>query len=438
MKHSPSRVHRLWVICTLIASLMATPSAHAAPPGCDEKIIKKGGGFSTIEMPLGTATTPAPWNEPRATRYLVDPRDPNVIFSANDVSLQRSVDGGCTWKEVFHIPVLTSGAPTAPCDGGLRPAAGLYAPGCAFITDVDLAVGSDGTSNLYIQVSTMWVAVMTVPPVMGGFTTWIYRSADGGDSFQLTPDPASPDAAKLVKGAGSLFAAPSDPNTLYIFRVDHIYGYGMQLWVSRDGGSTWSQGTMPAAVSSARASTVVIHPREPGHIWAVFDQVGTQQSPLANYLMRSTDFGTTWSKVDTPVPDIRSMALAAPPGSDDVHAAFVTGVATGRAYLSNDSGGSWQELSMQDPMTFVVFGRSPRYLFLADQDRSVVRVDAKRKLAIQIKRDLWGDHESQKELSYVPGAGLYLLSSCVQGENTAPPRVDTSCRWLVRYTGAGT
>ena len=436
MRHLVVRVHALCIIGILVASLAATPSASAAPEGCDEKIVRKGGGFSMIEMPLGSTTTPTPWNEPRAMRYLVDPRDPNVIFSANDVSLQRSTDGGCTWKEVFHIPLLTSGAPTAPCDGGLRPAAKLYVPGCAFITDVDLAVAADGTSSIYIQVSTMWVAVATAPPVMGGFTTWTYRSTDAGDTFELIPDPTSPQGAQLSKGAGPLFAAPSDPQTLYMFRVDHIYGVGMQLLVSRDGGESWTQATMPAAISGARASTVAIHPQEPGHIWAVFDQVDSGQSPLTNRLMRSTDFGATWSRVDTPVNGIGSLALAvSPAGGSELHAAVV---ANGRGYLSADNGRSWHELGIQDPMNSVVFGKSARYLFLADLETYVVRVDAKRKVAIHIKRDIWGDHASQQGLTYAPGAGVHFLSSCLQSENPPPPRVDASCRWLVRYTGRGT
>ena len=40
----------------------------------------------------------------QVTTYAVDPNNPQRVFVTNGTSIAKSVDGGCTWTEIFAIP----------------------------------------------------------------------------------------------------------------------------------------------------------------------------------------------------------------------------------------------------------------------------------------------------------------------------------------------
>ena len=425
-----------WLAIALIASLTAAGQARAAPAGCEEKVQRTGRGFSVIAMPPGKWITPLPWDEPKALYFGVDPADPNRMFSANTATVQRTDDGGCTWKEVFRLPLLTSGAPTIPCDGALWAGSSqFWQPGCAYIGDLDVATGLDGTKRIYVQVWTAWVTTLTLPPwLQSGWTSWIYRSDDGGETFELLLHPTSPDGTDSAKGAGELFVAPSDPSTLYLIRQDDWatgLASGTRLYVSRDAGDTWVKRPLPA-LTGLNPMSFVIHPTDPGQVWVQHGQIGAGQSLTSNQLMRTTNYAESWEKIDTPAAMINQLAIA--PNGDETEAAILS---ESKLFLSEDTGRSWREATLTRPATYLRYGKSHRYLFLIDEDTYIGRLDTARDILSDIKTDAWGDYSTQWKPQYVAGSGLYFLSSCGSQKNGTPFSAD-SCGWLTRYTGRGT
>jgi photosystem II stability/assembly factor-like uncharacterized protein len=123
---------------------------------------------------------------------------------------------------------------------------------------------------------------------LGTTNSWIYESVDGGSSWHRLSklDPAD----DLV--VSHIVVDASHPATVYAaaWKLDHPGG---GLWVSRDGGRSWS------AVDGLRGQSIRAFaqaPSDPGILIA-----GTLEG-----VFRSTDAGVTWTQIS-------------PPGSAEIH-----------------------------------------------------------------------------------------------------------------------
>ena len=423
-------------LTVLASSVVTADVATAAPSLCSEKVQKIGGGFELIEMPQETSSIPSPWTEPKASAFVVDRFDPRLIYVATATTLQRSTDGGCTWKEVFRIPSLVSGAPVAACSGPLRSVLEqLTVPaGCGWISDVDIGTTEATRRRLYVQVTT--------DGRTGDFgtprTTWIYRSDDGGDTFSLLL-PTGLANAQASYGEGPLAIAPSDPETLYLVR--DVTLYKTDVFVSRDGGATWENKPLPGiGLESTADNKVVVNPADPGDIWARVVFVPSSGTRVSHSeLMRSTDFGTTWKKIEAPIADsfMQSLDLAATPSG-----LRVAVVADYKGFVSKDAGQSWSEFRIPDYGAEAVFGRGGRFLFISDSATVLflARVDLNREVYTTLKDRGWRDQNETMSStgwppSVVPGAGFYLLHYCQQLD--AGPLTNQSCSFLIRFQGKG-
>lgn len=82
----------------LLGSIVASASGKAASGGCVAPgQITRQGRWEHIEVPAFS-------NGPQAMLELgVDPQDPNLLLATNGVTVERSVDGGCSWKTTFDL-----------------------------------------------------------------------------------------------------------------------------------------------------------------------------------------------------------------------------------------------------------------------------------------------------------------------------------------------
>jgi photosystem II stability/assembly factor-like uncharacterized protein len=145
---------------------------------------------------------------------LVDPHDSNTVFVGaignawkpnTERGVFRTTDGGKTWKKVFYVDDTTG------------------------VADLEMAPG-----NPKVLFVALWrVRRFPWTLINGGESSGIYRSTDGGDTWQkLTKGlPAGP------LGRIALAVAPTNP--------DHIYALiaakkGM-LWASTDMGDHWKE-----------------------------------------------------------------------------------------------------------------------------------------------------------------------------------------------------
>jgi photosystem II stability/assembly factor-like uncharacterized protein len=123
---------------------------------------------------------------------------------------------------------------------------------------------------------------------LGGTNSWLYESADGGVSWhRLSKLDASDD---LI--LDHIIVDPIISSTVYVaaWKLDHPGG---GLWVSRDGGKSWSE------VAGLRGQSIRALAQAPSAPKILI--VGTLEG-----VFRSSDAGATWAQIS-------------PPGSQEIH-----------------------------------------------------------------------------------------------------------------------
>ena len=244
----------------------------------------------------------------------VAPSDPNIVYVGSGEGLHRpdlsvgdgiykSTDAGATWT---HL--------------GLRDGQQIS----------QLAVDSHDPNRLFVAVAGH--------PYGPNQERGIYRSTDGGQSFQKV----------LYKdeniGAGDVKIDPSDSNTVYAtlwearegpWENAEFSGTGGGIFKSSDGGQTWNQlaGGLPSGIVQAYVVIARSNTKRLLAVVATKDKVD---------LYRSEDAGATWSTVTTdPRPKGRigggdlPMPMIDPKNQDVV---YVTSTVT---WKSTDGGLTW-------------------------------------------------------------------------------------------------
>lgn len=363
MRRTTRIIGAVAALAVVVGSFGATPALakkKKSAPGCDAsgRFESRGKSWTAIKRPPVTVSSLTAYGIPYG--LTVFSGDPNRMYAFSKGEIWGSTDGGCTWNQALK---LGSGVASN------MPAEAYY------VRDVVVAGDSKAKETVYALIAGYrgGLAFENVP------SYYVAKSTDGGKSWSL--------AQTGLPGAGyypRLFIAPSDPDRLYL--TSQVYTMAFltaQLWVTKDGGKSWSQGADPTFELQRKRFFDVfyevfieVNPADPDDVWRFDGWDG---------LYRSKDGGASWSAVT---------GLTTPPASAvDFQANGVTDVEIFKkpgapasvivsildqcefnnsqdcsVFRSDDDGQSWYRIPLP--------GRSGSYKFGATADEIVMQSDA--------------------------------------------------------------
>ena len=420
-----------------MAACLVTPATAGGGLGpCPSSVEAKGRNWTIVAPP---PMIEAPWAEPLYA-FAIDPWDTDVIFVTDSNTLYRSLDGGCSWKEVFSVSTASPQTPTTSCAGATDVDATGFPP-CGKIYSIKISPTQAQPRNVYVSVSGLGY---TGTAVRGSF---LFRSQQSGDpgTFQPVIDTSSPDGIAATTGVASnrraeLFLTPADPDLLYLLRnAEAQWGVPARLYVSEDGGTTWkARPTTPGRTMADTFSSLAVSPVDPDLLWGQFfipaDATDTATSSLP-VLHRSTDGGMSWTRSNFPrspsVPaDGAIISFAAGGETEQLFALTMSGF---EVVLTEDGGASWKTSAASTVRPYRELAVSPdgRFLYLSNGADGVARVDLHRRLSTVLKSEPFTEpdrDDSARRL--VAGAnGMSMLVGCKAMELGSEFR----CAALARY-----
>ncbi|MEQ9591192.1 MAG: glycosyl hydrolase [Cyclobacteriaceae bacterium] len=153
----------------------------------------------------------------RIGRVIVHPTDENTVYAAalghtygpqQDRGVYRTKDGGKTWKRILFVDENTGAA--------------------------DLTIDPKNPNIIY---AAMWsIHINTWGLTSGGVGGGIYRSRDGGDTWEAMKTKGLPGGKDHPVGKTAVALAPSNPNRVYALFEDK----SPALYRTDDGGESWN------------------------------------------------------------------------------------------------------------------------------------------------------------------------------------------------------
>ncbi|MEM9837863.1 MAG: glycosyl hydrolase [Pseudomonadota bacterium] len=190
-----------------------------------------------------------------------------------------------------------------------------------------------------------------------GFGNGVYRSRDGGQSWEHMGLEASEHISRIVIHA-------DDPNTIYVASQGPLWSKGGErgLYKSTDGGKNWRKVLSKGPWTGV--TDLVVDPRDPNRMYAATWQ---RHRTVASYigggpetgLYVTSDGGETWDEMTSGLPsgNMGKIGLAiSPHDPDTVYAAIELDRREGGVWMTKNRGASWTKQS-----DAVAEGTGPHY-----------------------------------------------------------------------------
>lgn len=238
--------------------------------------------------------------------------DPKIIYiGAASGGVWKSVNGGITMQPVFEEFNQSIGA---------------------------LAIDQARPDTVWVGTGESWTRNST--SVGDG----VYRTKDGGKTWSFMGLPNSERIARIR-------IDPSDPKRVYVAVTGALWSDSKDrgLYRTTDGGTTWSNVLFTNERSGC--ADVVLDPTNPSVLFAAMWEFRRTPYSFASGgpgsgLFRSTDGGTTWTKVTSGLPtgDLGRIAIDISPVDHQLIYANVEAAESG-FYRSTDAGATWERRS---------------------------------------------------------------------------------------------
>lgn len=253
------------------------------------------------------------------------------------------------------------------------------------------------------------------------FGDGVYRSSDGGKSWQNMGLPQSEHISKII-------VHPNDPNTVWVAAQGPLWKMGGQrgLYKTVNGGKTWKH-VLGDEEHWTGVTDLVIDPRNPDRLYAAtWDRHRTVAAYMGggpgSGLHRSSDGGETWQELTTGLPksNMGKIGLAiSSQNPDTLYAAIELDRRSGGVFKSIDRGQTWKKQS-----STVSGGTGPHYyqelyacphhhdrLYLMDVRMQVSDDGGKTFRTVSEKYK----HSDNHALAFRSSDPNYLLSGCDGG-----------------------
>jgi len=276
-------------------------------------------------------------------RIAVDPTDNQNIFVAcmgslfstnPDRGLYRSTNGGDSWEQVLAVNDST---------------------GC-----IDVVINPQNTDIIY---AAMWQRIRGPRDRrVGGVHSGIYRSANGGDDWELLSNGLPvPDTNN---GRIGLAIAPSNPNIIYASYVNHP-GDFVGVWRSTDSGDFWQSRLVSPGIDQFSGFGWYF-----GQIWVHPTNENTVYLGDVEF-WRSTDGGAHFNDI-TGAMHVDNHALY----QDPTNPSFMINGNDGGLFISQNSGSTWYkiyDLPITQFYAMTIDQSHPERLYGGTQDNSTPR-----------------------------------------------------------------
>lgn len=281
-----------------------------------------------------------------ATKHIakvrVHPRDADIAYVAatGDVfgpnperGVYRTRDGGRTWDLVLHVSDHAGAA--------------------------DLVIDAGNPRVLYASIWQMVRHPWNI--ISGGEDSGLWRSTDGGDSWERISD--RPGFATGLLGRIGVAASPARPGRVWAL-VEAIGEEG-GVYRSDDAGDTWEHVSRERSVQGRPwyYSHIIAHPTEPDTVWS-----------MNTWAWRSRDGGRTFQQVQTPHGDNHDLWI------DPSDPRRMINGNDGGACVSVNGGMTWSSIYNQPTAQFYRFDvdhRFPFDLYATQQDNSGIRAPSR-------------------------------------------------------------
>ncbi len=275
-------------------------------------------------------------------KVAIDPQNPNRAFvgamgylyeKSADRGVFRTLNGGQTWQKVLFQTDST---------------------GC-----IDIALNPQNPNIIY---AAMWER-MRYPNSRnyGGATCGIYRSKDGGDTWEkLTSGLPSKDIGRI-----GLALSPADPSVIYGIYTDEI-GYFKGVFKTSDGGNSWTRFDTGGHLNNMFSSfgwwfgKIVADPIDVNTVYA-----------LGLDVYKTSDGGTNWTTISSSIHVDQHALWINPNNPNQLYAGN-----DGGFYTSDNGANSWNfkdNLPITQFYTCEIDFKNPQRLYGGTQDNGTWR-----------------------------------------------------------------